>query len=252
MRPDFRTVLPALQLLMPLLRFADAPVHAFVLRAGIETPHFALPWLLTWFAHNVADFGALCRLYDACVASHPLLPLYLGAALLASRRDELLLRCECEYGAAHSLLGRLPAGVRGAADADALVGAALALLRRLPPEQLVRRAAREEGYIAGLLPGELAAVGVCEEEEAAAAAAAVAGGGFGGGGGRLEWLVQPWEWVEGHGAWQHWAASVRYEAAATVAERPLVAAAVAAAAGLVLLGMGWLMSQINVEQWYMV
>jgi hypothetical protein len=35
---------------------------------------YALPWLITWFAHHFADLSAVSRLYDALLASHPLLP----------------------------------------------------------------------------------------------------------------------------------------------------------------------------------
>ena len=76
-----------LGLLLPLLRRLDAPLAAHLEAAGLGEgpPIFALAWLLTWFAHGVPALPAAARLFDAFLASHPLLPLYAAAAAMKAR-----------------------------------------------------------------------------------------------------------------------------------------------------------------------
>jgi len=45
-------------------------------------PHYALPWLLTWFSHSVKSLAVVQRLFDTFLLGHPLLPLYVSAALV--------------------------------------------------------------------------------------------------------------------------------------------------------------------------
>ena len=44
-------------------------------------PHFAIGWVLTWFAHDVDNWDAVYRIYDSCLASHPIFSVYLSAAV---------------------------------------------------------------------------------------------------------------------------------------------------------------------------
>ena len=48
-------------------------------------PYFALPWILTWFSHSLADVAVVSRMFDLFLVSHPLLPLYASAAVRAER-----------------------------------------------------------------------------------------------------------------------------------------------------------------------
>ena len=56
----------------------------------VGTCHFAVSWLLTWFAHSLDDLGDVSRLFDAFLGSDPLMPLYVGAAAVVADRDTLL------------------------------------------------------------------------------------------------------------------------------------------------------------------
>ena len=47
-------------------------------------PFFALPWILTWFAHDINSLDSAARLFDLFLASHPLMPLYLSVAVRAA------------------------------------------------------------------------------------------------------------------------------------------------------------------------
>ena len=42
---------------------------------------FALSWLITWYGHVLKDFPTIVRLYDFFLATHPLMPVYFGAAV---------------------------------------------------------------------------------------------------------------------------------------------------------------------------
>ena len=42
---------------------------------------FALSWLITWFAHVINDPDSIFRLFDFFLGTHPLMPIYLGAAV---------------------------------------------------------------------------------------------------------------------------------------------------------------------------
>lgn len=42
---------------------------------------FALSWLITWFGHVLNEFSSIVRLYDFFIACHPLMAVYMGAAV---------------------------------------------------------------------------------------------------------------------------------------------------------------------------
>jgi hypothetical protein len=56
------------------------------LTAAELQPYFGLRWLITWFAHDLPDLGSAARMFDLFVASHPLMPLYVGALVMTSHR----------------------------------------------------------------------------------------------------------------------------------------------------------------------
>ena len=56
----------------------------------VGTCHFAVSWLLTWFAHSLENLDDVSRLFDAFLGSDPLMPLYVGAAAVVADRETLL------------------------------------------------------------------------------------------------------------------------------------------------------------------
>lgn len=85
----------------------------------IEEYSFSVSWILTWF--STSDQAP--RLIDALVSSHTLFPLYMSFALLIQHRSLILEDPMC----AHKPLP-IP-------NADALVGMAVDLMARIPPNQ---------------------------------------------------------------------------------------------------------------------
>lgn len=68
---------------------------------------FALPWYLTWFGHSLNSYKSVVRLYDFFLASDPLLPLYVTAAIVLYREEDIF-REECDRASLHCLLSQLP------------------------------------------------------------------------------------------------------------------------------------------------
>lgn len=68
---------------------------------------FALPWYLTWFGHSLNQYRDVVRLYDFFLASPPLMPLYVAAALVIHRCDEIF-EVGCDMASIHCLLSQIP------------------------------------------------------------------------------------------------------------------------------------------------
>ncbi|EFJ40542.1 hypothetical protein VOLCADRAFT_99675 [Volvox carteri f. nagariensis] len=103
-RPSLEPVVQLLGLVPYLVRAADPVLARRMGELGLQ-PFFALSWFLTWWAHELDQLAHAARLYDFFIASHPLMPLYLGAVAMRSQRAALL-ACE-EMPELHSALTNL-------------------------------------------------------------------------------------------------------------------------------------------------
>ncbi|KAG4072418.1 hypothetical protein HA402_004350 [Bradysia odoriphaga] len=68
---------------------------------------FALPWYLTWFGHSLNSYRSVVRLYDYFLASPILLPLYVTAAIVLYREDDIF-KEDCDMASMHCVLSKLP------------------------------------------------------------------------------------------------------------------------------------------------
>lgn len=68
---------------------------------------FALPWLITWFGHVLPDYNDVVRLYDFFLAQPPMMPVYLAAAIVLHRSEDVL-QVECDLASVHGILARIP------------------------------------------------------------------------------------------------------------------------------------------------
>lgn len=68
---------------------------------------FALPWYLTWFGHSLNQYRDVVRLYDFFLATPPLMPLYVAAALVIHRCEEIF-EVGCDMASIHCLLSQIP------------------------------------------------------------------------------------------------------------------------------------------------
>ena len=136
--PTLRPALALLELFNTLLGRASPALSSRL--ASLQLPlGFALPWILTWFAHSVRSLPSAVRFIDVILATHPLMPLYLGAALCSAHEPALLeLSDDGDTGALHAALSALPARYdddpRGL---EGVIAVAVAAYREFPPESLL-------------------------------------------------------------------------------------------------------------------
>jgi len=111
LRKDFSEVISTLKItLFPLIEaLGDYEVHDYLMKSKQE-PYFALSWIITWFSHDVVDSGIAKRIFDACLASHPLLPVYLSIAMILHpyNRRLVLDKHDSDFASVHSRLCQLP------------------------------------------------------------------------------------------------------------------------------------------------
>jgi len=85
-----KSVTLQLKLILKVLAAFD-PEHASTLSSFYEeVPIFAVPWLLTWFAHSLRDMDQILRIYDFLLSSPPQTIIYMCAALLIITKEELV------------------------------------------------------------------------------------------------------------------------------------------------------------------
>ncbi|XP_030024339.2 TBC1 domain family member 20 [Manduca sexta] len=95
-----------LNYMLPVISRADRKVAECLEKAGVGTM-FALPWYLTWFGHSLNRYADVVRLYDYFLCAPPLFPVYVTAAIVLHRADEVY-ECDCDMAMLHCLLSRLP------------------------------------------------------------------------------------------------------------------------------------------------
>ncbi|KAJ3011126.1 hypothetical protein HKX48_007008 [Thoreauomyces humboldtii] len=142
---DFMTLtlqsaLNQIHLLLPLIALSCPPIHAFLLQIDGFLPYFCLSWIITWYSHDLTDTSRVARLFDFLLASNPLMPVYVAAAVLMTQKDRLLEE-EAEYSNIHHFLSRLPPEM----SIESLIKQAQNLHRTHPPRTLQKRAKLDLG-----------------------------------------------------------------------------------------------------------
>lgn len=116
--------------LYPLLRREKPALCEYLERSTVGTL-FALPWYLTWFGHSLNSYRAVVRLYDYFLASPILLPLYVTAAIVLYREDEIF-KEDCDMASMHCVLSKLPDDL----PFEYLLKHAEELYRQYPPDMI--------------------------------------------------------------------------------------------------------------------
>ncbi|KAF9355961.1 hypothetical protein BGX26_005889 [Mortierella sp. AD094] len=134
MLDNLEPVLDQLSLMTALLKLEDPEVQEFLDKS--ETlPFFPLSWVITWCSHDLQDFEKIARIYDFLMCFNPLMSVYLAAAVVMSRREELF-EVECDNAMVHSFLTKFPKN----ADLELIISHAHKLYVTYPPEALQNRA----------------------------------------------------------------------------------------------------------------
>lgn len=84
------------------------------------------------YAHDITTLGEITRLFDVLLSKEPVFTIYLFAAIVRNRRQELFETPEDEPEMLHSILSKLPVPL----DLEGLIRDAGELMERFPPEKL--------------------------------------------------------------------------------------------------------------------
>ncbi|EME47695.1 hypothetical protein DOTSEDRAFT_69597 [Dothistroma septosporum NZE10] len=125
-----------LRLLPAILCAADVELCQHLAGATRPAPFFALSATLTLYAHDIEEYGDIARLFDYLLASEAAVPVYLFAAIIMSRRVELLEIDHDEPDMLHSILSKLPKPL----DLEGLISRTQELFKLHPPQKLPQRA----------------------------------------------------------------------------------------------------------------
>jgi TBC1 domain family member 20 len=129
MLPSLSPALKHLQVLPAILERADPRLAAHLSRTR---PFFALAATLTLYAHDIQEYGDIARLFDFILAHEPVMTIYTFAAIIISRRSELLDIPVEEPEMLHFTLSKLPQPL----DLEELISSTLSLFNEHPPEKL--------------------------------------------------------------------------------------------------------------------
>eukprot|EP01147_Barroeca_monosierra_P001867 gene1867-4964_t len=102
MEPSMNNITSIMYLALILIQTQDSELFDVLKRVGMGS-EFTVSWILTWFSHVLADHATRCRVFDACLASHPYFVVYVAASVVLSQRSQLL-AAECEFSVIYKQL----------------------------------------------------------------------------------------------------------------------------------------------------
>ncbi len=115
MRENFSNISWFLSVLLPpLVEKVDPYVHYALQVSQVELSTICLPWMITWFTHDIHDPETAGRLVDAFLSSHPLMPVYFAIALITHPKlKKELIQADCEDpSAVFMTIKRMPLRLR--------------------------------------------------------------------------------------------------------------------------------------------
>jgi hypothetical protein len=98
----------------------------------LTRPFFAIPGILTMYAHDVQEYGDIARVFDVLLAREGVFSLYMFAQIVLQRADELFEIPSDEPEVLHSVLSKLPNPL----DLETLIQNTIELFEEHPPEAL--------------------------------------------------------------------------------------------------------------------
>lgn len=81
------------------------------LLSPLQEHYYALSWILTWFSHDLYEQNDITRLFDLFVASNPIMPVYVAAALVLYHADtirDLPSDLRTDSAILHTTISKLP------------------------------------------------------------------------------------------------------------------------------------------------
>lgn len=138
MEPSMESTVDYMQLIFVLLARLR-PTLAGNLEAVGLGPHFALAWIVTWFAHVLPEMDDVRRLFDLFLATDPIMLIYLSVAVIIQSDDEVQ-STTADFGLLHQTLLRLPKKH----PVEELVRHSVKLCIRIPPHELMELAKQRQ------------------------------------------------------------------------------------------------------------
>jgi hypothetical protein len=129
MLPSLSPAVKHLHLIPAIIETTDPELRQHL---GNIQPFFALAATLTLYAHDIQEYSNIARLFDFLLAREPVVAIYLFAAMILSRKKELLQIPEDEPEMLHFTLSKLPSPL----DLDGHILDATKLFKNHPPESL--------------------------------------------------------------------------------------------------------------------
>lgn len=129
MLPTLSPSLAQLRLIPSLIHAVNPALHAHL---PLTRPFFAIPGILTMYAHDIQSYGDIARVFDALLAREAVFSVYMFVAIVLSRADELFDIPSDEPEVLHSVLSKLPHPL----DLEGLISRTGGLLTEHPPETL--------------------------------------------------------------------------------------------------------------------
>lgn len=129
MLPSLSPAVKHLQLIPAIIETSDPALRRHL--SNIQ-PFFALAATLTLYAHDIQEYSDIARLFDFLLAREPVVTIYLFAAIILSRKKELLEIPVEEPEMLHFTLSKLPCPL----DLDSHILSAAQLFKDHPPETL--------------------------------------------------------------------------------------------------------------------
>uniref|UniRef100_A0A0G4FID2 Rab-GAP TBC domain-containing protein n=1 Tax=Chromera velia CCMP2878 TaxID=1169474 RepID=A0A0G4FID2_9ALVE len=87
--PFGQSVSVLLRLMSLLLERVEPEVSGLLSGSGADC-NFAVPWIVTFWCHNITTASKVARVFDCILVSHPLFPVFLSAAAVRRQRGPLL------------------------------------------------------------------------------------------------------------------------------------------------------------------
>lgn len=135
MLPSLSPAVKHLHLIPAIIEKVDPRLRRHL--SGIR-PFFALAATLTLYAHDIQEYSDIARMFDFLLAHEPVVSIYLFAAIILSRKKELLEIPQDEPEMLHFTLSKLPTPL----DLETLISDTVQLFEDFPPQSLPRQAWR--------------------------------------------------------------------------------------------------------------
>lgn len=138
MRKDFNEgAIQYIKLVYSLLDLIDPAVsekikEVYTFDDELMVPDVILPWIICWFSSSLYKFEDICRVFDFCLATHPLAPIYLAVSIILDRR-ELVLLVE-DMSEIHLVLRKIED-----LDVEKTCSAAFVMMEKFPPYLLAEK-----------------------------------------------------------------------------------------------------------------